>query len=41
MYNEYVVFEPAQIRLRYLVVFRDKGFEPLTEAQLKALPMYK
>lgn len=40
-YNEYVIFNPAQIRLRYLVVLRRNNFEPLSDAAINALPMYR
>lgn len=40
-HNEYIVCNPAQIRLRYLVVTKKKGYTPLTVEQLAALPMYK
>jgi hypothetical protein len=34
------VFNPAQIRLRYLLLYRNEHFEPLSDAAINALPMY-
>ena len=39
-FNEYVVFNPAQILLRYLVLLKDKNFTSLSDAKINALPMY-
>ena len=37
-FNEYVVFNPAQILLRYLVLLKDKNFTSLSDAKINALP---
>ena len=39
-FNEYVVFNPAQIRLRYLVLLKTSRFVPLSDAKINALPIY-
>ncbi|MBS0285360.1 MAG: hypothetical protein JSS15_13160 [Proteobacteria bacterium] len=40
-FNEYVVFNPAQIALRYLVLLKAKHYVPLSDAKINALPMYR
>jgi hypothetical protein len=38
-FNEYVVFNPAQILIRYLVLLKNKDFVPLSDSEINDLPI--